>query len=317
MNPQSRRQIGNTQVTIPALGLGGSALGGIRADRPVNKAQTDTAYQAAWDLGFRYFDTGPLYGAGFGERHAGRLLAKMPRGSFVISTKVGRYPDHFDYGFDATLRSIEKSLERLGTDRLDIVFIHDIDPDNHGPEGWKARSREALNGAYPALDRLKAEGVVGALGVGVNSCPVCTECLREVDFDVFMLAGRYTLLDQTALEELLPLCERREASVISAAPFNSGILAASARFNEGVPDTYVLRRISRIEAVCDDFGVSLGAAALQFPLGHPVVAAVTPGPRTTEQVQSAAHWFEESIPPEFWTALKDARLLDAETPVPK
>ena len=316
MSPQSRRQIGNTPLTIPTLGLGGSALGGIRTDRPVSEPQTDAAYEAAWNLGFRYFDTGPLYGAGFGERRLGHLLAGKSRSSFVLSSKVGRYPNHYDYGFDATLRSVEESLERLNTDRLDIVFVHDIDPSNHGADGWRSRFDESLDGAYPALVRLKSEGVIGAVGVGVNSCAVCATCLREADFDVFMLAGRYTLLDQSALDELLPLCARHGTSVISAAPFNSGILAASARFNERAPDPQVLSKINRLEEVCARFSVSVGAAALSFPLGHPAVAAVTPGPRSTEQVRTTAQWFQESIPPGFWAALKEARLLDADTPVP-
>jgi D-threo-aldose 1-dehydrogenase len=300
MNPDARRQIGNTALRIPVLGLGGSSLGGLKADRPVSDAEAQAAYEAAWDCGFRYFDTAPLYGAGQGERRLGRFLQSRERDSYVVSTKVGNDGKRFDYGYDATLRSVEKSLARLATDRLDLVFIHDIDPYNHGTEGWWECFRQAMEGAYKALDRLKSEGVITAFGVGVNSCEVCVECLRAADFDVFMLAARYTLLDRSALNELLPACEQRGATIISAAPFNSGILASGARCNEGAPTPDILKTLSRIKTACTNFGVSLGAAALHFPLRHPGVGAVTPGPRTVEQVRDIARWFAESIPEEFW-----------------
>lgn len=324
MIPRLRGQVGNTELRIPVLGLGGSALGGLRSDQTTSDAEANAAYQAAWDSKFRYFDTAPLYGAGRGERRLGQLVREHLRNAIVLSTKVGMYgwpTTQFDYSYDTTLTSIDESLERLGTDRLDLVFIHDIDPHTHGTNEWKMRFEEAMNGAYPALCKLKSDGVISAVGVGVNSCEVCVACMRAGDFDVFMLAGQYTLLNQSALEELLPLCQRKRVSIISAAPFNSGILASGAhtkaRYKEEPVTPDILQRVRDIEAICDDFSVSLGAAALQFPFSHPSVATVMPGPRSAEQVRSVYHWFEESIPLDFWAALKQGQLLAANTPIPE
>lgn len=313
-----RGQVGKTEIRIPLLGLGGSALGGLRTDQTTSAADANAAYQTAWNSNFRYFDTAPLYGGGKGECRLGQLIRPHPRDGFVLSTKVGMYgwpKTTSDYSYDRTLVSINESLERLGTDRLDIVFIHNIDPGTYGPDQWKTRFEEAMNGAYPALCKLKSEGVIGAVGVGVNSCEVCVASMRAADFDVFMLAGQYTLLDQGALEELLPLCERNKVSIILAAPFNSGILASgahpNARYREGPVTPEILQKVRDIEAVCDRFSISLGAAALQFPLSHPSVTTVLPGPRSTEQVRCMRRWFEESIPPDFWAALKQEQLLPA------
>jgi D-threo-aldose 1-dehydrogenase len=320
MIPESRRQVGNTKLRIPLLGLGGSALGGLRTDQSTSNADANAAYDAAWHSNFRYYDTAPLYGAGRGEHRLGRMIREHPRNAFVLSTKVGMYgwpATTSDYGYDRTLKSIDESLERLGTDWLDIVFIHNIDPGSHGPSEWKNRFKEAIEGAYPALCKLKSDGVIGAIGVGVNSSQVCIECLRAAEFDVFMLAGQYTLLQQSALKDLLPECKRSQVSIILAAPFNSGILASGAhpgaRYSEEIVTPDVLQKVRDIEAICDDFGVSLGAAALQFPLSHPSVASVLPGPRSSEQVRCNRRWFDESIPPDFWEALIQGRLLPANT----
>ena len=324
MNPQMRGQVGETSLTIPALGLGGAELGGLRTDQIISEADASATYRAAWDCDVRYFDTAPMYGDGLGERRLGQLLQGQPRDSFFVSTKVGKYGwpgQQFNYSFDATFESIDKSLERLGTSRLDLVFIHDIDPYTHGPNDWKWRFEEAMSGAYPALCELKSDGIIRAIGVGVNSCEVCIECLRAGDFDVFMLAGKYTLLNQSAVQELLPLCEQNGVSIIAAAPFNSGILAsgghAKARYEEAPATAEVLREVSEIEAICDEFGVSLGAAALQLPINHPSVSAVVPGPRSAEQVRSICRWFEEPIPSEFWMTMKQAQLLGEDIPTPE
>ena len=324
MNPQLRGQVGNTSLRIPALGLGGSALGGLRKDQIISDTDARAAYRAAWACDVRYFDTAPMYGDGLGERRLGQLLQGHPRDAFVLSTKVGMYGwprIQFNYRFDATLESIDKSLERLGTSRLDLVFIHDMDPYTHGPKKWRLRFEEAMSGAYPALCKLKTDGIIGAVGVGVSSCEVCIECMSAGDFDVFMLAGRYTLLDQSAQEELLPLCEQNSVSIIAAAPFNSGILASGghpeARYNEAPVTPDVLRRVLGIEAICDEFGVSLGAAALQLPIGHPSVASVVPGPRSAEQIRCVCRWFNEPIPPDFWMAMKQEQLLAENIPIPE
>lgn len=324
MSPQMRGQVGKTKLTIPALGLGGSALGGLRTDQIVSEADASATYRAAWACDVRYFDTAPMYGDGLGERRLGQLLQGQPRDSFVLSTKVGKYgwpEERFNYRFDATLESIDKSLARLGTSRLDIVFIHDIDPHTHGRDDWKLRFGEAMTGAYAALCKLKSEGIVTAVGIGVSSCEVCIECMRAGDFDAFMLAGKYTLLNQSALQELLPLCEQNGVSIFAAAPFNSGILASGghpeARYEEAPATADVLRRVRQIEAICDEFGVSLGAAALQLPIGHPSVTAVVPGPRSAEQIRCVCRWFEEPIPAEFWMAMKQEQLLAENIPTPE
>ena len=323
MIPRVRGQVGNTEVRIPHFGLGGSALGGLRTDQTTSSAEANAAYEAAWNSNFRYYDTAPLYGGGKGEHRLGQMVRAHPRDSFVLSTKVGMYgwpTTKSDYSYDTTLKSIDKSLERLATDRLDIVFIHNIDPGTYGSNEWKTRFEEAMNGAYPALRKLKSEGVIGALGVGVNSCEACVASMQAADFDVFMLAGQYTLLDQSAHTELLPLCERNRVSIILAAPFNSGILASGAhpgaRYREQLVTPDVLQKVRDIEVICNDYGVSLGAAALQYPFSHPSVITVLPGPRSPKQVQCIRRWFDESIPPKFWETLIQGRLLSANALIP-
>lgn len=323
MIPRLRGQVGTTELRVPRLGLGGSALGGLRTDQTTSAADANAAYQAAWDSNFRYFDTAPLYGAGQGEHRLGQVVREHPRNAIVLSTKVGMYgwpTTTSDYSYDRTLKSVDESLERLGTDRLDIVFIHNIDPGSHGPNGWQTRFDEAMNGAYPALCKLKSDGVIRAVGVGVNSSQVCIACMQAAEFDVFMLAGQYTLLDQNAHTELFPLCKRKRVSIILAAPFNSGILASGAhpgaRFREELVTPGVLKKVRDIEAICDDFDVSLGAAALQFPFSHPSVASVLPGPRSSEQVRSIRRWFDESIPANFWEALIEGQLLPENVLIP-
>ena len=324
MIPRQHGQVGNTKLKIPLLGLGGSALGGLRTDQTTSADDANAAYQAAWNSDFRYFDTAPLYGGGKGERRLGKLIRGQSRESFVLSTKVGMYgwpSTESDYSYDRTLKSVDESLERLGTDRLEIVCIHNIDPGTYGPHEWKTRFAEAMRGAYPALCKLKSDGVIGTVGVGVNSCEVCVACMQAADFDVFMLAGQYTLLDQGAQKELLPLCEQNQVSIILAAPFNSGILASGAhpkaRYREEPVTPDVLQKVRNIESICHDFDVSLGAAALQFPFSHPSVATVLPGPRSAQQVQRIRRWFEEAIPLDFWAALIKDRLLPASTMIPR
>jgi D-threo-aldose 1-dehydrogenase len=198
-------------------------------------------------------------------------------------------------------------MERLGTDRFDAIFIHDIDPYNHGRRQWKSRFSEAMDGAYPALSRLKAEGAVRALGVGVNSCEVCEQCIAIADFDVFMLAGKLTPLDHSANSTLTSLCSRKDIIIIAAAPFNSGILAAGSRskalYKEARPPSVILTKVRKLEAVCGEFGVSLGALALQFPLRQPAVASVLPGPRNSRQIREVCRWFAEEIPAALWSRL--------------
>jgi D-threo-aldose 1-dehydrogenase len=322
MRISDTKRLGRTAVELTVLGFGGSQVGNLH--RPVSDEDAGRAVAAAWDLGIRYFDTAPLYSGGLGEQRMGRALRERPRDTYVLSTKVGRlvtaHGIEYDYSRDGVLRSIEDSLQRLGLTRIDVAFIHDIDPHTHGPQGQRRRFREAMEGAYPALDRLRSDGALGAIGVGVNSWRVCQEAAEAADLDCFLLAGRYTLLEQEPLASFLPLCERRGIGIILGAPYNSGILARGAapgaQHNYAEPSIDVIERVRRLEAVCARHGVSLGAAALQFPLGHPAVISVLPGPRTAAQVEASVRWLGEPIPDDLWRELKRERLLEAAAPTP-
>lgn len=335
LSPGARRRVGRTKVEVTAVGLGGAPLGNLFT--PVAEDAARQAVEAAYAAGIRYFDTAPLYGHGLSERRLGGVLGGVPRESFVLSTKVGRllepgrpaagayvevppYAIRFDYSYDGALRSVEASLARLGLDRADILYIHDIDGATHGPEGREARFREAMTGAYRALDRLRGEGVVGAIGLGVNEWEVCQRSAEAADLDCFLLAGRYSLLEQEALETFLPLCARRGLGVIVGGPFNSGILATGA-----VPGAWydykpapppILERTRRLERVCASHGVPLAAAALRFPLFHPAVASVIPGARSAAEVEQNLALLAHPIPASLWRDLKAEGLLRPDAPTP-
>lgn len=322
---------------LQPLGFGGAPLGNLYA--PIDPDTALATVRRAWDVGMRHFDTAPLYGQGLSEHRIGHVLREKPRGDYVLSTKVGRLllPDarapeaqhgfvgtlpfvlRYDYSFDGTMRSLEDSFQRLGLARVDIVYIHDIDLFTHGDEQPR-RFREAMEGAYRALERLRSAGAVKAIGLGVNNWEVCRDALRQGDFDGFLLAGRYTLLDQTALPELLPLCGERGAGIVIGGPYNSGILATGAvpgaHYNYAPATPEIRAKVGRIEAVCRRFEVPLRAAALQFPLGHPAVCAVIPGARSPQEVEENAALMNASIPPAFWATLKAEGLLDTGVPTP-
>lgn len=308
------------------LGLGGAPLGNLYS--PVDDDSAQRTIEEAWQQGLRYFDTAPLYGHGLSEQRLGRVLQKKPRDSFVLSTKVGRLlradaaapPErdgyvqglplapHFDYGYDGTMRSIEESLERLGLARIDIALIHDIDRHTHG-EQQATRFREAMQGAYRALERLRGEGVVGAIGIGVNEWQVCRDALAAGDFDCMMLAGRYTLLDMSAAGELVPLCVARKVRLILAGVFNSGILASgatpNARFDYRPATPAERERVLRIARICAGFGVPLPAAALQFALACPCAVAVVVGARSPGEVAQSVACSQVPIPAALWQALAE------------
>ena len=325
-------------VSLGRMGLGTAPLGNLYA--PLSEADAAGTVRRALALGLHYIDTAPHYGNGLAEHRVGEALRGVDRESVVISTKVGRilsadpatlrdqhgfvgvlpFRQCYDYSHDGALRSIEDSLQRLGLGRIDIALIHDIDMFTHGPDAQPQRFREAMEGAYPALARLKAAGVVRAIGLGVNDWRVCLDALTHGDFDGFLLAGRYTLIDQSALAELLPACERRGASIILGGPYNSGILARGAvegaTFNYRPAEPAVLERVRAVSAVCARFGVPLQAAALQFPLGHHAIATVLPGARSPAEVEANLRFATHPIPHGFWQALRDARLLATEVPLP-
>ena len=326
MNPRERVPLGRTTLTVTRLGLGTAPLAGLFEE--VGEAEAIGVIERAWDLGVRSFDTAPLYGHGLAETRLGKVLRDKPRNQFTLASKVGRLlrgdapPEPgqvfrgtppvnpvFDFSYDGVMRSFEESLERLGLDRIDIVHIHD--PDNH----YDA----ALHGAYRALDRLRADGVIGAVGAGMNQAEMLTRFAREGDFDCFLLAGRYTLLDQIALRELLPECIKGGIAIIAGGVYNSGILAdpkPGAHYNYRTAPADLVARAQRIRDVCARHGVPLKAAAVQFPLGHPAVTCVVVGCRSAAQLDDTIAMFEVDIPPELWDELKSEHLLPAEVPTP-
>lgn len=315
--------------------MGGAPLGNLLGE--IDEAAAHAAVHAAWNVGVRHFDTAPHYGAGLSEHRMGAALRNRPRADFTLSTKVGRmlvpapggvgeWEDDFQHGLsftrrldvshDGALRSIEDSLSRLGLARIDIAYIHDVSPDWLGAE-WETHFAAAMQGAALALSRLRDEGVIGAWGLGVNMVEPCLRALRESDPDIFLLAGRYTLLDHAGLPELLPACAARGVRVVIGGPYNSGLLAGGDTFNyKRAPDDLVARAGS-IGAVCARHGVDLRAAALQFCAAHPAVAAVIPGARTAAEVEQNAAMMQQPIPAELWAELKAAGLLPDEAPVPK
>jgi D-threo-aldose 1-dehydrogenase len=336
---QSQRQLGSTSLEVSALGLGGAPIGGFR--HSLSDQQGADTVRVAADAGVSYFDTSPYYGYGRSELVFGHALRGRPRDSFVLSTKVGRwmtalrqgetvegwrsgglpFKAAFDYSRDGTMRSLEQSTLRLGIARIDIVLIHDADVWTHGSQAEADRRfKEAMEGAVPALVELRRAGVIGAIGVGLNETAMSLRFAREADLDCVMLAGRYTLLEQGALDELLLLCERKGMSILLAAPLNSGILAVGPRegatYDYRSPPPQVLDKVRRIEAVCRRHGVELSAAALQFPLAHPRIASVVAGAIKPAEVEQNIARMAAPIPGDLWRELKHEGLLAAAAPVP-
>jgi len=316
---------------MTSLGFGGAAIGNLFTE--VDDASAADAVNAAWAAGIRYFDTAPHYGLGLSERRLGEVLRARPRGEYVLSTKVGRILEplagevpaglrddegfdvrrthrrRWDFSGDGVRRSIEESLQRLGLDRIDAAFLHD--PDNH--------AEQALAEAYPALEKLRGEGIVGAIGVGMNQSALPTRFVRETDIDVVLLAGRYTLLDQSGLADLLPAAEERGVSVVLGGVFNSGLLAdprQAATYDYAPAPEAIVRRALEIERVCLEHGVPLRAAALRFGFGHPAVISALIGVRDAGQAEDCAALAGVAIPTELWQDLRSRRLLPPDAPVP-
>jgi len=337
MQPTDKKKFGRVDLEISAISFGTAPIGNIF--RPISEDVSDGMIQRAWDAGIRYYDTAPMYGHGLSELRTGHSLRWKNRDDFVLSSKVGRllrptrrseidftpwadaapFVIEFDYSYDGTMRSLEDSLQRLALERIDILFIHDIDVFTRGDE-QPAVFKEAMDGCYRALEKLRDDGVVKAIGVGVNEWQVCHEALKQRDFDCFLLAGRYTLLEQDSLDAFLPLCEERNAAVVVGGGFNSGILATGAvegaKYNYAPAPPEILDRVRKIESVCRDFDVPLPAAALQFVVAHPAVASFCAGTRTVEQLDKNLEWFAHPVPSEFWTTLKETGLLREDAPTP-
>ena len=315
------------------LGLGGAPLGNLFARLDEQVAAATVA--AGWEEGIRHFDSAPHYGAGLSELRMGAILRRQPRDEFCLSTKVGRLlhpaaavpdPDQgfhgalpfartFDYSAGGTVRSIEDSLARLGLNRLDVVYIHDCSEDWHGSD-WKLRFREAMAGAAKVLSALRRRGEIQAWGLGVNLVEPALAALEQSDPDIFLVAGRYTLLDHTALARLFPACAAKGARVVVGGPYNSGLLAGGTTFDYETAPPELAARARAIGALCARHGVDLKAAALQFCAAHRVVAAVIPGARTPAEVRENAAMMRAPIPPALWSDLRAARLLPAEAPTP-
>jgi len=335
-----RRSLGKSGIETTLLGLGGAPLGDLYEVIPEPRAAE--TIETAYRLGVRLFDTAPLYGMGVSEHRFGAVLRQKPheRHDFVMCTKVGRYlvPQDrssvdrsvfkggldfrlvADYSYDGTMRAIDQSFQRLGMNRIDVAHIHDVDVQTWGEEGYRQRFKEASDGAFRALAELRSQGVIKAVGVGVNETGPLLDFAAAGDYDCFMLAGRYTLLQPQALDELLPLCESRGIGVLTAGPYNSGILATGARpgamYNYKPAPQPILDRVAQIETVAARYGVPLAAAAIQFPLAHPAVSAMVPGAVRPSEVEANVALIEHPIPGDFWAELKHENLLRADAPTP-
>ncbi|MGW0818142.1 aldo/keto reductase [Streptomyces viridiviolaceus] len=321
-------RLGRSGVRVSPLGFGAAAIAGLYTE--VGEEQAHEAVRAAWQRGVRYFDTAPHYGLGVSERRLGAALRACPRAAYTVSTKVGRRLEPapgggddlahgfavpathrrvWDFSADGVRRTLEASLERLGLDRVDVVYLHD--PDDH--------AEQALGEAYPALERLRSEGMVGAIGAGMNRTGLLTRLVRDTDVDVVLCAGRYTLLDQSALTDLLPKARSRGTSVILGGVFNSGLLAdprPGATYDYAAPPAGLLERALRLKAVAERHGTSVRAAALAFCAAHPAVASVLLGARSAAEVHDGADRFAASVPGAFWQELKETGLLPQDAPVP-
>jgi D-threo-aldose 1-dehydrogenase len=341
MTTLPRRRVGRTNVEVTELGLGGAPMGGFRAKISESKALAIT--NQGYEAGIRYFDTSPYYGYGRSELRMGAALRGKPRDSYVLSTKIGRifhamkpgeqppadfrdnglpgFAPVFDYTYDGVMRSLEHSHLRLGIARIDIALVHDVD-------FWTTKDRAVLDerfktvmdSGFKALDELRRDGVISAIGVGINEADTSLRFIKAGDFDCMLLAGRYTLLEQGGLSEFLPECVNRGVSVILGGPYNSGILTGGVK--PGATHDYeaapapLIEKAQKIEAVCQRHGVELGAAAMQFPLFHPALCSVIPGALSSAEVKQNIARLSAKIPVELWSELKREKLIDANAPTP-
>jgi D-threo-aldose 1-dehydrogenase len=327
-------------LNFTELGFGGAPLGNLY--RPMTEKEARVMLETVWACGCRYFDTAPLYGLGLSETRLNGFLRPKPRDSYLISTKVGRLLElcklderggvgfffetpsrrvRFDYSYDGVMRSLEFSLERLGLDQIDIVYVHDVDVFTHGGrEAFEARLKELMTGGYRALEALRASGAVKAIGAGVNEWEAAERLALAGDFDVFLLAGRYTLLEQEALTSFLPYCREKGIGVVVGGPFNSGILAtgvkADSHYNYGPAPETIRDRVRHIQQICKAHRIKLAEAALRFPLGHPAVVSVIAGAQRASEAKRNAAMMNAKIPQALWRALKGEALMRTDAPTP-
>jgi D-threo-aldose 1-dehydrogenase len=328
--PFATRRIGRTALAVTTLGLGTATLGSERVGVSVEEA--NAIIGAAWAAGVRYIDSAPFYGLGKAERCVGDVMRGVPRDDWVLSTKVGRllrprrraaqpgdppmpFELVYDYSYDGVMRSFEDSLQRLGLARIDILLVHDIGARQHG-DAHPGLMRILRESGYRALESLRAAGSVAAIGIGVNEREVLLEALEWGAWDAFLLAGRYTLLEQAPIEDLLPKCLAAGTAIVIGGPLNSGILAGRDSWNYAPAPPEIVARVKAIRAVCESHGVPLAAAALQFPLAHPAVAAIIPGPRSVAEFAANLELLRHPIPAALWPDLRRAGLLHPDAPTP-
>lgn len=331
-------RLGIGGLTFTELGLGTAPLGNLY--RAISEEAAQEVMNLAWEAGVRYFDTAPLYGLGLSETRLNHFLRGKPRDSYVLSTKIGRLltvatpetrdgigkwfdvpsrTEVYDYTYDGVMRSLEFSLERLGVDRVDILYAHDLDVFNHkSREVLDTKLAELMSGGYKALVELRDQGVIKAFGAGVNEWQPCQWMAERGDFDLFLLAGRYTLLEQEAQDSFLPLCVERGIGIVIGGPYNSGILATGPRpgafYNYDPAPQSIMERVGRIQAVCENHGVRLVDAAFQFPLRHPAVVSVIPGGQGVDEMRSNLAAASADVPQALWVDLKAEGLMRADAP---
>lgn len=338
MDSIAKRQIGTTSIEVDTLSFGCASIGNLY--HAVSDSDARELLDSAWDRGFRYFDTAPHYGQGLSERRLGDMLRAHPNDNYILSSKVGRllhpagYADErhayhspmpfdiaYDYSYSGIMRSFEDSLQRLGLDRIDILYMHDIGAYTHGDDNRRHFPIAMLEG-YKAMDKLRAEGLIGAIGLGVNEYQVCEAAFEYGDWDCFLLAGRYTLLEQEALQTFLPMCEERRCTVVVGGVYNSGILATGVRgdgpwhYDYAPAPRNIIDKVAKIESLCEDFRIPLAAAALQFPLAHPAIGSVLLGLGRLSRIQQSLELFSAPIPSDFWSALRDQSLIGENVPIP-
>ena len=340
INKRTLNRLSSQNLALSELGFGTAPLGNLY--KSISDETAQKALEDAWNAGIRYYDTAPLYGLGLSETRLNRFLRTKPREDYVLSSKVGRLmtpsdaahrtghgkwfdvplrQERYDYSYDGVMRSVEFSYERLGVNKIDILYVHDLCIFTHGS---KKASDERITqffdtGGYKAMVKLRDEGVISAIGGGINEWEVCETLARRGDFDVFLLAGRYTLLEQNALDSFLPLCEARGIKIVTGGPYNSGILASGplegAFYNYDPAPQKILDRVRAIQYVCASYGVSLKAAALQFPLLHPTHVSVIPGAQTAQELNDNVAVYQANIPASLWSDLKTEGLMRQDAPI--
>jgi len=328
----SKRKLGNSGLELTALGLGCAAMAGNH--RPVSNTNIHGAIKTGLAAGIQFVDTAPFYGFGRSEHFvgaavrgkedivlstkAGRLLKKEPIPADLVADWPGSFPFNpvYDYTYDGIMRSYEDSLQRLGVDKIDVLLLHDIGEMQHGPELNQRLFADAMSGGYKALDELRSAGEIKAIGLGVNEREVCIAAMEHGQWDAFLLAGRYTLLEQSPIHNLIPACEKAGTGIILGGPYNSGILAGGDTWNYAKAPEDVVAKAKAINKVCESHNVPLSAAALQFPLGCPVVASVIPGPRSQSEMEQNLAFFKTPIPASLWSDLRNENLLDEQAPLP-